>query len=164
MHIAPIGLFVSLDRLKTTHSTGATKPKSVVQGKDKPEAVFKKFSNTPYGNLRVNKITCRTSCHHGSTVCPGCIEWALTSTSASGSCCSANQILHRHSQKRRVLHRLLSLIPLDRSARRKFPNTPPISIDGPSRSRDNLHLDAPEVLHVHRASSCDESTSYVSCL
>ena len=116
-----------------------------------------------YGNLRVNKITCRTSCSC-STVCTGFIEWALTSTSSSGSCCSADQILHRHSQKRRVLHRLLSLIPLNRSARSTFPSTPPISIDGPSSSRDNFHVEAPEVLHVHRSSSCDERTSYVTCL
>ena len=87
-------------------------------------------------------------------------KWALTSTSASDSCYSANQITYRHSQKRRVLYRLLSLIRLDRSARRIFPSTPPIWIDGPSRSRDNLHVEAHKVLHAHCANSCDERTLY----
>ena len=91
-------------------------------------------------------------------------KWALSSTSTSDTCCSANQFLYSHSRKRRVLYRLISLILLDRSARRILPSIPPVPVDGPSRSRDSLHFEASKVSHVHRVSSCDERTSYVSCL
>ena len=45
-----------------------------------------------------------------------------------------------------------------------FTSTPPISIDGPSRSETTHHLDTSDVLHMHRVSSCDKRRFYVPYL
>jgi hypothetical protein len=71
---------------------------------------------------------------------------------------------HLRKRKSRALCRLVSLILPDKVARRIFPSTPPIPINAPSGSRTTRYLEASDVLHVHRVSSCDKRTSYVPCL